>query len=85
MEKLCMCCRFSRRCGIPPNSNVYKLVEGFFPGRWNFFSNPKSLSLERVLLASKNLLLSEQVFLMKKFCLSVAEIAKCLEMFQLWF
>ena len=72
-----MCCQVLRRCGISQNSNVYKLVEKFFPGRCNFFSNPKSLSLERVLLACKKLLPSEQVFLIKKFCLSVAEIAKC--------
>ena len=49
----------------------------FFPGRWNFFSNPKSLSLESVLLACKRLLPSEQVFLIENVCLIVAEIANC--------
>ena len=49
----------------------------FFPRPLNFFSNPKGLSLESVLLACKKLLPSEQVFLIEKFCLNVAENAKC--------
>ena len=77
MEKFCMCCRFSRRDGNSPKSSVYKYAGPFFPGRLNFFSNPKSVSLGSVLLACKKLLPSEQVFLIENVCLIVAEIANC--------
>ena len=41
------------------------------------FPNPKRVSLDFLLVACKNLLPSRQVFLVKKFCLNVAENVKC--------
>ena len=49
----------------------------FFPGPRKLFPNPKRVALDFVSVACKHLLTSRQVFLMKKFCLNVAENVKC--------
>ena len=49
----------------------------FFAVDRNLLSNPKTFSLEPVVLACKKLLQFEQVFLRENFCENVAEIAKC--------
>ena len=77
LEQFVMCCRFSRRCGIPQNSSVCKWVGVFFVVRHRSKRKVETRSLEAFVLACKKLSLFEQVFVMEKFCLNVAEIANC--------
>ena len=78
--------RFGTVCYVLPvfekmrNSSKFKRLQmggGFFVVRHRSKRKVETRSLEAFVLACKKLSLFEQVFVMEKFCLNVAEIANC--------